>query len=60
MTRSDQYTQIELLKALYFGCPDAAAWDKNEADYVHALEEMRAKEHWLREVNKPYKGRWHK
>ena len=57
--RADLYTQIQLLEALYFGCPDAAAWDRNTEDYIHALEESRAKKRWLREANKPYKGRWH-
>jgi hypothetical protein len=58
MNRADLYTQIKLLKDLYFGCPDAKEWDRNEADYVHALDEMRAKQRWLRNVNRVKKEAW--
>ena len=54
----DLYTQIKLLKDLYFGCPDAKEWDRNEADYVHALDEMKAKQRWLRNVNRVKKEAW--
>ena len=58
MNRADLYTQIKLLKDLYFGCPDAKEWDPREADYVHALDEMRAKQRWLRNVNRVKKEVW--
>ena len=60
MSRADLYTQIKLLEALYFGCPDAAAWDKDKEDYIHAWEESRQKKRWLGELNKPIKGGWYK
>ena len=59
MSRADLYTQIRLLEDLYFGCPDTAAWDKDQEDYIHALEESRQKKRWLKNVNRPYKGRWY-
>lgn len=52
MARWELYQQVDLLKALYYSCRDAAEWDRAQDDYIAALEESRAKMRWLRDVNR--------
>lgn len=55
MARWELYQQVDLLKALYYSCRDAAEWDRAQDDYIAALEESRAKMRWLRDVNRAKK-----
>lgn len=57
MHRYDYYQQIRLLKALYYSCMTADQWDKDSETYIAALDEARSKQRWLREINRPYRGR---
>lgn len=58
MARWELYQQVDLLKALYYSCRDAAEWDRVKDDYIAALEESRAKMRWLRDVNRVKKEAW--
>lgn len=58
MARWELYQQVDLLKALYYSCRDAAEWDRAQDDYIAALEESRAKMRWLRDVNRAKKEAW--
>ena len=58
MARWELYQQVDLLKALYYSCRDAAEWDRAQDDYIAALEESRAKMRWLRDVNRVKKEAW--
>ena len=57
MRRWELYQQVALLKGLYYSCRDAAEWDRAKEDYIAALDEARSKQRWLREINRPYRGR---
>lgn len=58
MERWELYQQVALLKELYYGCPDAAEWDRAKDDYIAALDECRAKTQLLKTLNTPYKRRF--
>ena len=58
MARWELYQQVDLLKALYYSCRDAAEWDRAQDDYIAALDESRAKMRWLRDVNRVKKEAW--
>ena len=58
MHRYNYYLQVALLKALYYSCQTAAEWDRDSETYIAALEEMRGKQRWLRNVNRVKKEVW--
>lgn len=58
MQRWELYQQVDLLKALYYSCRDAAEWDRAKDDYIAALDEARSTQRWLRNVNRVKKEAW--